>query len=212
MRPSAFASIAAAALTVLSLAGAASAQTVSTARPAPPEAAALTAPVVAGGPVEHIDPKRLELSRKIYDLVGAETMASTVHSMSTAMSLQFAGAMEDRSAERAKAMVAAVGDGMNSIMPQVIDTSVSAMAHTFTEDQLRDMLSFYQSPTGQVMLRKMPLVWRKGDTAIVTYLPQMMAGVEDSYCSRVKCSSRERKGLEAVADRLVAAQAPRPAS
>jgi hypothetical protein len=212
MRPFAFAPIAAAALAIVSMASVASAQTVSTARPAPPEAAALTAPVVAGGgPVEHIDPKRLELARKIYDLIGPETMAATVHSMSTSMSLQFAGAMDDRSPERAKAMVAAVGDGMNSIMPQVIDASVSAMAHSFTEDQLRDMLTFYQSPTGQVMLRKMPLVWRKGDTAIVLYLPQMMAGVEDSYCSRVHCSSKERKGLEAVAERLAAAQA-RPAS
>jgi hypothetical protein len=217
MRSFAFAQIlapvAAAALAVASLAGAASAQTVSTARPAPPEAASLTAPVVVAGagPVEHIDPTRLELARKIYDLIGPETMAATVHSMSTSMSLQFAGAMDDRSPERAKAMVAAVGDGMNSIMPQVIDASVSAMAHSFTEAQLRDMLTFYQSPTGQVMVRKMPLVWRKGDTAIAMYLPQMMTGVEDSYCSRVKCSSRERKGLEGVAERLAAAQA-RPAS
>ncbi len=215
MRSFAFAQIvapvAAAALALLAVAGSASAQTVSTARPAPPEAAALTAPVVAGGPVEHIDPKRLELARRIYDLIGPETMAATVHSMSTSMSLQFAGAMDDRSPERAKAMVAAVGDGMNSIMPQIIDTSVSAMAHSFTEDQLRDILTFYQSPSGQVMLRKMPLVWRKGDSAIAIYLPEMMTGVEDSYCSRVKCSAKERKGLEAVAARLAAIQ-PHPAS
>jgi hypothetical protein len=202
MRAPVFALIAA--LAAGSFATAVSAQTVSTARPAPPEAAALTAPVVEG-PAVRVDPKRLELARRIYDLIGAQTMATSVHSMTTAMSLQFANMMDDRSEARAKAMVAAVGDGMNSIMPQVIDTSVSAMAHEFTEDQLRDILDFYQSPTGQVMLRKMPAIARQSNSAIVTYLPQMMAGVEDSFCSRVTCSSKERKGLEAAAARMAAA-------
>jgi hypothetical protein len=178
--------------------------TVSTARPAPPEAASLEAPVVSG-PVVRVDPKRLELARKIYDLIGAQTMSSTVHSMTTAMSLQFANMMDDRSEVRAKAMVAAVGDGMNSIMPQIIDSSVSAMAHTFTEEQLQDILAFYQSPTGQVMVRKMPVVTQQSNAAIVAYLPQVMAGVEDSFCSRVTCSSKERKGLEAAAARMAAA-------
>jgi hypothetical protein len=177
---------------------------VSTARPAPPEAASLTAPVISG-PVTRIDPKRLELARKIYDLIGAQTMGSSVRSMTTAMSLQFANAMDDRHEQRAKAIVAAVGDGMNSIMPQVIDASVSAMAHTFTEEQLQDMLVFYQSPTGQVVVRKMPVIMQQSTAAMVDYLPQMMAGVEDSYCSRVTCSAKERKGLEAVAARLAAA-------
>ena len=194
---------------VLSLVGPVSAvraqATVSTARPAPPEAESLTAPVVAG-PAVRIDPKRLELARRIYDLIGVQAMSSTVRSMSTAISLQFANMMDDRSEVRAKAMVAAVGDGMNSIMPQVIDAGISAMARTFTEDQLKDMLAFYQSPTGQVVVRKMPVVTQQATSAMVTYLPQMMAGVEDSFCSRVTCSSKERKGLEAAASRMAAAR------
>ncbi|WP_216839313.1 DUF2059 domain-containing protein [Caulobacter sp. S45] len=204
MRPSAPALLAAAVLGAFLTSPALAQGVVSTARPAPPEAASLTAPIV-DGPVVRIDPKRQALARQIYDLIGAQTMGTSVRSMTTAMSLQFANMMDDRSEARAKAIVAAVGDGMNSVMPQVIDTSVSAMAHTFTEAQLQDMLAFYQSPTGRVVLLKMPAVTQQSNAAIVTYLPQVLAGIEDSYCSRVKCSSRERKGLEAVAAHLAAA-------
>jgi len=182
MRPSAPALLVAAVLGAFLTSPALAQGVVTTARPAPPEAASLTAPIV-DGPVVRIDPKRQALARQIYDLIGAQTMGTSVRSMTTA----------------------AVGDGMNSVMPQVIDTSVSAMAHTFTEAQLQDMLAFYQSPTGRVVLLKMPAVTQQSNAAIVTYLPQVLAGIEDSYCSRVKCSSRERKGLEAVAAHLAAA-------
>jgi uncharacterized protein len=188
--------------------GAAVAQPViSTARPAPPEAAAMNAPIT-DGPAVRIDPEALRLARRVYDLIGAQAMATTVRSMTTAMSLQFATAMDDRHEERAKAIVAAVGDGMNSIMPQITDASVSAIARDFTLAQLRDILAFYESPTGQVALRRLPAIQRQSTSVMVQYLPQMMAGVEDSFCSRVRCSAKEHKALQAVATRLEAAHPP----
>jgi hypothetical protein len=205
LRSSGFALIAAVLVAAPTASSAFAQGTVSTARPAPPEAAALTAPVV-DGPATRVDPKRLELARQIYDLIGAQAMSTTVHSMTTAMSMQFANVMDDRSEARAKAIVAAVSDGMTSIMPQVTDAGISSMAHTFTEEQLRDILAFYESPTGHVLVRKMPVVTQQSIIAMGTYLPQMMAGVEDSFCSRVKCSSKERKGFEAAAARMAAAR------
>ena len=201
----ALAALAVAAFGLAAVSGASAQAVVPTARPAPPEAAGFNAPVV-DGPALRIDPQKLQLARQLYDLIGVQDMSTTVRSMTTVMSLQFATALDDRHAQRAKAIVAAVGDGMNSITPQIAAASVSAIAKDFTVEQLHDLLAFYQSPTGQVALRKLPAITRQTTTVMVAYLPQMMAGVEDSYCSRVACSSRERKALEAVAARLAAAR------
>jgi hypothetical protein len=190
----------------LLLAGQVMAQgTVSTARPAPPEAASLTAPVLEGPPVR-IPQARLELARRVYDLIGPVMVGSTIRSMTTSMSLQFANAMDDRTAERAKAIVAAVGDGMNSITPQITDAGVSTLARNFTDQQLQDMAAFYSTPTGHAVILKMPLISSSATRVMVEHLPEMMSGVKDSFCSRVKCSSRERKALDGVAGRLAAAR------
>ena len=102
-------------------------------------------------------------------------------------------------------MVAAVGDGLTSITPQLQAEAVSRITRDFTADQLREMLAFYSSPTGRLAARRMPLILQQTVGSVLTYLPQMMHGIEDSYCSRVKCTRAEKKAFDDVAARMAAA-------
>ena len=52
--------------------------------------------------------------------------------------------------------------------------------------------------------RRMPLIQQQTVGGILGYLPQMMAGVEDSYCSRVKCTRAEKKAFDDVSARMAA--------
>ena len=67
------------------------------------------------------------------------------------------------------------------------------------------MLAFYSSPTGRLAARRMPLVLQQTIGSVLIYLPQMIKGIEDSYCSRVKCTRAEKKAFEDVAARMAAA-------
>ena len=179
---------AALALTAAATAAGAQEQPLSTAAPDP---VGLSPPVVAGAPsAAHVDAARLG------------------RSLTAGLSVQLATAMASRDPAHAQAMVAAVGDGLTSITPQLQAEAISRITRDFTLDQLREMLSFYQSPTGRLAARRMPLILQQTVGSVLGYLPQMMTGIEDSYCSRVKCSRAEKKAFDDVAARMAAAHPP----
>ena len=103
-------------------------------------------------------------------------------------------------------MVEAVQDGLTSITPELQTEAVSRIARDFTREQLGEMLAFYQSPTGELAARRMPLILQGTVGSVLTYIPDMMKGIEDSYCSRVKCTRAERRTFDDVAARMAAAR------
>jgi uncharacterized protein len=174
-----------------------------------PDPAGLSPPVVAGSPHDaRIDGAKLASAQQLYDIVEAPALRAATRSLTTSLSVQLSGAMAGRDAEHAKAMVAAVSDGLTSITPQLQAEAVSHMAREFTADQLKEMLAFYASPTGRLAARRLPLVTQQTVGDVLTYLPAMMQGLQDSYCSRVKCTRAERKALADVAARVAATRQP----
>ena len=193
------------ALCVLALALTAQAQegTVSTAQP---DLKGLSPPVVAGSTANvRIDARRLAMAQQIYDIAGAPAFRAAARSLTSTLGVQLGTAMSARDAVHAHAMVDAVNDGLTSITPQLQNEAVSRIARDFTDDQLKDMLVFYTSPTGQLAARRMPLILQQTVGSVLSYIPEMMAGIEDSYCSRVKCTRAERKAFDDVAGRMAAA-------
>ncbi len=190
------------------MAGTASAQEgpLSTASPDP---AGLSLPVVAGAPRDaHVDGQRLALAQQVFDITGSPALRAQARSLTAGLSVQLATAMSTRDPAHAQAMVAAVGDGLTSITPQLQAEAVSRITRDFTTDQLREMLAFYTSPTGRLAARRMPMILQQTVGSVLGYLPQMMTGIEDSYCSRVKCTRAERHAFEDVAAKMAAAHPP----
>ncbi len=176
---------------------------------ASPDPAGLSPPVVAGAPKDaHVDGQRLALAQQVYDITGAPALRAQARSLTAGLSVQLATAMSARDPAHAQAMVAAVSDGLTSITPQLQAEAVSRITRDFTADQLKEMLAFYSSPTGRLAARRMPQILQQTVGSVLTYLPQMMTGIEDSYCSRVKCTRAEKKAFDDVAARMAAAHPP----
>jgi hypothetical protein len=97
-----------------------------------------------------------------------------------------------------------VSDSIAFIMPKAIDATVDAMAQDFDTAQLKDVLAFYTSPTGQVMLRKMPEVMRQTSTAMMAEMPEMVRQMETRYCAKVACAASDHQAFAAIAAQVKA--------
>ncbi len=173
---------------------------------ATPDPAGLSPPIVAGSPAgAHVDGEKLSLAQQIYDIAGAPSLRASARTLTSGLSVQLAGALSARDADHAKAMVAAVNDGLTSITPDLQNEAVSRIAREFSASQLKELLAFYSSPTGRLAARRIPQILQQTVASVLNYLPQMMHGIEDSYCSRVRCTRTERKAFEDVAARMAAA-------
>jgi uncharacterized protein len=51
---------------------------------------------------------------------------------------------------------ALVGEQMRQAMPQLVNAMIEVYARQFTAGQIDDLIAFYRTPTGQIMLQKTP--------------------------------------------------------
>lgn len=85
------------------------------------------------------------------------------------------------------ALSEAVGEMMDSgLMSEVMDKLVPAYADVYTEEELQGMLSFYESPIGQSVLRKMPLMAPAATKAMIEIAPKMQADLEQRMAKKLE--------------------------
>ena len=186
--------VSAAVLAALALVAAAGASRPAFAQSAPPASA---------------DGERLALARQIYRIIGSQT----TDAIGTALKTMMAGMSAQGGADnpRTAAMKTALSDSFDKMMPRLIDGAAEIMAQDFTAGQLRDMLAFYQSPTGQALVRKMPEVTQQSLRIGASLVPQMMRDFEADYCGRVTCTPQEQQAFAQLNARLAQTPVPRPA-
>jgi hypothetical protein len=173
---------------------------------AAPDPVGLSPPTVAGSTTDvRLPARRLALASEVFDIVGEPELTASARTLTAGMSVQLAAALPDRDPARTRAMVQAVGDGLASVQPDLKDQAVSRIARGFTDDQLAQMLAFYQTPTGRLAARRLPLYTREAMGAVLMVAPKMMTAVQDSYCAKVRCTRAEVKAFADVANRLAAA-------
>ena len=155
------------------------------------------------------DGERLALARQIYRIMGSQTTDAIGAALKTMMAgMSAAGGVDN---PRATAMKAALSDSFDKMMPRLIDGAAEIMAQDFTAGQLRDMLAFYQSPTGQVVVHRMPEVTQQSLRIGASLVPQMMRDFEADYCGRVTCTPQEQQAFAQLNARLAQTPVPRPA-
>ena len=57
-----------------------------------------------------------------------------------------------------KQLLVSYGAGFEAVTPDLMNAMASLYAKTFTAQEMRDVLTFYRSPSGQAMLAKLPAV------------------------------------------------------
>jgi hypothetical protein len=74
------------------------------------------------------------------------------------------------------------------MMAKLVDRIIPLYASTFTEKELQDLVAFYDGPTGQAMLTKMPTLMSKMGPMMSELMPEMMADVHQRICAKTDCS------------------------
>lgn len=96
---------------------------------------------------------------------------------------------------------------MEKVSARMMPKMARIYAETFTEQELADMLAFYQSPTGRKVVEKLPELSRRGQQIVAPMLPELqrdiVVGLFDGYCEVHACTSDQHKTMEQVKQRVL---------
>jgi len=60
---------------------------------------------------------------------------------------------------------------------------------------MEDAIIFYESPSGQSMMHKLPEMTGEMGPLMVKYIPRMQASMLESLCAQNACTPEQRKAL-----------------
>ena len=128
------------------------------------------------------------LARKLFvEMHMDQMMGNMMHQMLPAMIAQQRKANPNLSEHDAQIISDAVSESMDGLMQKVIDRSIPLYATTFTEKELQDLVNFYDTPSGQAMLAKMPALTTKMVPLMTELMPDMTADVTRRICAKMDC-------------------------
>ena len=157
---------------------------------------AAAAAILSGAPAVGADatapnPRSEALARKLFaEMHMDQMMGNMFRQMGPAMIAQQRKANPALTDHDAQAISDAVAESMDGFMQKVIERTIPLYATTFTEKELQDLVNFYDTPSGQAMLAKMPALTTKMIPIVTEMMPEMTADLTKRICSTIDCSKR----------------------
>jgi hypothetical protein len=148
-----------------------------------------------------IPPARLALAQQVVEANGTKAIAAR---MIDAMAAQMSkGLLAGAGASDTAAFVARVMREELAAMQAKMDPLYAPIyARTFDDQQLNDLLTFYRSPTGQMLVAKSPELQRQSQLVILPLIPQMQRDmvikIFDHVCETNPCTPEQRQKLSVV--------------
>jgi hypothetical protein len=128
------------------------------------------------------------LARRLFaEMHMDQMMGNMMRQMAPAMIAQQRKASPNLTERDAKAISDATAESMDAFMQKVIDKSIPLYATTFTEKELQDLVNFYDTPSGQAMLTKMPILTNKIVPIVTEMMPEMTADLTRRICAKTDC-------------------------
>jgi len=118
-----------------------------------------------------------------------DTMKAMTESMVASMKgvLPQVGSAPER-AKIEKAIGIAMKETMDEIMPRVMEDMEPAMLQVFDEAEMCALADFYESSTGQSIIRKMPVLMQISMDNMTKYMPVIQQKMIDSMCRVYDCT------------------------
>jgi hypothetical protein len=169
--------------TALFLAGTALITGPATAAPASPSAA-----------VEKMDPERVALVKDLLVTIQAEAMVNQmVQNMIERMDLSGGQRLSTQQEAAVRQLMGSVKRGFARTMPEMFEAMIPVYADVYTEQELRDVIAFFKTPSGQAYVAKSVQASAAAMEAVSSVIPRYVAYTEEDYCSRVECGDAERQ-------------------
>jgi len=155
---------------------------------AQPAATTPTASAEAG-----LDAHKLALARQLVQATRMDTtMTGAFHGMAEQVMASVSKNLPADRQEKMKVIGEAEGNALAKLVPQIVNNMVDGYARNFTEQELSDMLAFYQSPSGRSMVAKTPQFMRGIATEMAQLMPQIRHDMGDEVCAKTACTAAER--------------------
>ena len=134
------------------------------------------------------NPHSLELAKKLFADMHMDTMmTSALSQMTPALVAQMRQSNPNLSEAEARIITDVVTASTSDMIHKVMDRAAPLYAETFTEKELQDLTDFYNTPSGQAMLAKMPVLMSKMTPIVTELMPEMTADIRTRLCAKVAC-------------------------
>jgi hypothetical protein len=149
------------------------------------------------------DPVKVDLARQLVEATGGEKQADDqmelIFNIIERNVDQAANGLDSR-------LSAAFLEGLKQetvkLTPQLMALSERLYAQNCTEQELRDMLAFEKSATGQSMLRKTPAIQAQALAQtlplVMDAMPDIVRRAADHACAQAQCTPQDRQRLTGV--------------
>lgn len=156
-------------------------------------ALSLTSTVALAQTAEPANPQRLALARQIFEAQGgAKNAEAAMRAVEKSM-------LDSAQTPEARDRMAKVMDATAEIfLPKMFDDMASYYAADFTEDQLKDVLAFYKSPTGQALTAKAPVLAQQIGGTMIKLMPKLQLKILDRLCSQSECNAQQKQQLASL--------------
>lgn len=149
------------------------------------------------------DAVRMELAGKLVAASGgSDTAQKMVEQMYASMDDMFSKVVPADKLGLFRSLQQEVKSETVKMVPDLMEQSVAIYARVLSEQELRDMLAFQTSPSGQAIVAKMPLIMNEIMRAQMPYLQRMMPRIlqkaMDKACDDAKCTPAERREVASI--------------
>jgi hypothetical protein len=147
------------------------------------------------------DPGRLALAQKIVAASGGSAQSEAqMRTVFAAVEKSLAANLPPEARDWEGQMFDEMGRDMIALTPRVLELTAQAYAETFNEAQLRDLLAFQASPTGQAMVEKAPALRAQiiSETMplLMNEMPAIMHKAAAQFCEQKHCTAEQRSAME----------------
>lgn len=138
-------------------------------------------------------PRALALTKRyIAALHIDETLKPMMRSMMGPMMDEQARSFPNLTEEQRKAARETVEEFVGGdMMDEILDRMAPIYATTFTEDELQALVDFYESPTGQSIIGKMPAMGPAAARVTVEMMPDIRAKIARRICEKLSCDKAQ---------------------
>lgn len=146
---------------------------------------------VASGPPAPASPRALELTQRYFAAMRMEaTMRATVKAVMPELIDQFSRSNPNMSPAQRAAIVDAAAQSSQTMIVRMMERMAPIFAQSFTEQELQDLVAFYEGPTGRALVAKTPAFAAKMNPAVVQLMPEMMAEMQNRLCAKMSCTAK----------------------
>lgn len=156
---------------------------------APALAAPAAEPAPAAQPADAGKAERIALARRYFAAIHYdELMNAMVDKMMPAMLDQFSRTNPGLTDKERAAIIEAATEATKDFDQRFREETFSVIADTFSEEELKAMVDFYEGTLGQSIMRKTPTMIPRLTELAVKEMPQVQADTLKRLCAKLDCS------------------------